>query len=214
MTDTTAQQYWEDFYADRDQVWTGKPNALLVREVESLTPGTALDVGCGEGGDAIWLARRGWRVVAADVSETALRRAAARAAEAGLADRIDWQHHDLSRTFPAGLFDLVSTQFLHSPVAPAGEREAILRRAARAVAPGGVLLIAGHSGWASWQHDAPADIHFPTTTEVVDALELEPGRWHVQRDELVHADVAGPDGQPGSRTDNLLRLHHLSPGRD
>jgi SAM-dependent methyltransferase len=203
---TPARQFWEGFYHDRDQVWTGKPNELLVREVDSMTPGTALDLGCGEGADAIWLAEHGWLVTATDVSTTALRRAAARAVDVGLAARIDWQHHDLSQTFPTGVFDLVSAQYLHSPVAPAGERETILCRAARVVAPGGVLLIAGHAGGPSWHHQASIDVHFPTTAEVVDSLGLQSGQWQVELDEIITCDLTGPDGQPGFRTDNLLRI--------
>jgi SAM-dependent methyltransferase len=206
MTETTAaQDFWEDFYQERDQVWTGKPNALLVREVAALPPGSALDVGCAEGADAIWLAERGWQVTGVDVSATALNRAAARAAEAGVTELIDFQRHDLSVSFPAGEFDLVSAQFLHSPIAPDGEREAILRRAAAAVAPGGVLLIVGHAGWPTWRHDHP-EVHLPTTAEVLEALRLEPGAWRVEVDELVTQDWPGPDGQPGSRVDNVLRI--------
>jgi 2-polyprenyl-3-methyl-5-hydroxy-6-metoxy-1,4-benzoquinol methylase len=127
MTDPSApdsaQQFWDGFYQEREHVWSGRPNPLLVREVASLTPGTALDLGCGEGADAIWLAEQGWRVTAVDISETALDRAAARAMEAGIRDGIVWTRHDLSQSFPAGVFDLVSAQFFHSPVAAADERE-------------------------------------------------------------------------------------------
>ncbi|WP_344278246.1 class I SAM-dependent methyltransferase [Streptomyces hebeiensis] len=205
-TDTVAQQYWEGFYGERDSVWSGRPNELLVREVEALTPGTALDLGCAEGGDAIWLARRGWRVTGADASATALRRAAARADEEGLGERIDFQRHDLSQGFPAGSFDLVSAQYLHSPVEQDGERTAILRQAARAVAPGGVLLIVGHAGWPSWEAEPPFDYHFPTTAEVLDSLGLEPGQWHVEVEELVTRDVTDPEGRPATRRDNVLKV--------
>ena len=70
MTETaqTAEEFWEGFYAERDQIWTGNTNKTLVREVTGMSPGTALDLGCGEGGDAIWLAAQGWRVTAVDVS--------------------------------------------------------------------------------------------------------------------------------------------------
>ena len=111
-----AERFWEDHYRRRERVWSGRANPVLVDVVGSLPPGTALDLGCGEGGDAIWLARQGWRVSAVDVSATALRRAAAYAATAGVADRIDFQQHDLARTFPAGAFNLVPTQYLQSPV--------------------------------------------------------------------------------------------------
>ena len=83
-----THEFWEQFYAEREQVWSGRPNVVLVEEIEGLAPGTALDLGCGEGADAIWLASRGWQVVAADISQAALDRAAAHAAAAGVGDRI------------------------------------------------------------------------------------------------------------------------------
>jgi SAM-dependent methyltransferase len=209
-TVTSAEQYWEERYQDEGRVWSGRPNPLLVREAEPLPPGTALDLGCGEGGDAIWLASQGWQVTAVDVSATALRRGADHARDAGLAAKIRWERHDLSRSFPAGSFDLVSAQFLHSPVAADGEREAILRRAAAAVAPGGILLVAGHAGWPSWQEEPPFDYHFPTTGEVLAALDLEPGRWHVELEEVVERDLPDPDGRPGRREDNILRVRRLA----
>jgi len=109
-----AERFWEDHYYRRERVWSGRPNPALVDVVGSLRPGTALDLGCGEGGDAIWLARQGWRVTAVDVSATALDRAAAEAATASVADRIDFRQHDLA--FLPGAFDLVSAQYLHSPI--------------------------------------------------------------------------------------------------
>lgn len=213
MTDTfpagPAQEYWEAFYQAEERRWKGTPNPLLVRETGSLPPGTALDLGCAEGADAIWLARRGWRVTAVDVSPTALRRAAAHAVAAEVADRVAWVCHDLSRSFPAGSFDLVSAQFLHSPVAARGERETILGRAAAAVAPGGTLLVAGHAGWPSWMDEPPFPYHFPTTSEVLDSLRLDPGRWQVEVEEVVERELAAPDGRPGRREDNVLRLRRV-----
>ncbi|MBB5957927.1 SAM-dependent methyltransferase [Saccharothrix tamanrassetensis] len=202
---TTAEQFWEGFYLERDQVWSGRPNPLLVREASTLTPGTALDLGCAEGGDAVWLAQRGWRVVGTDVSATALRRAAAHAADAGVADLIRWERHDLAQSFPGGTFDLVSAQFLHSPVALDGEREAVLRRAVGSVAAGGVLLIVGHAGWPTWMTEPPAEVHFPTTEEVLSSLRLD-DRWEVEVQELVDRELTGPEGQTGRRIDNVLRI--------
>ena len=201
-----TEEYWETFYRDRDQVWTGKPNELLVREVAHLTPGTVLDLGCGEGGDALWLAEQGWRVTAVDVSAVALDRGAARAAELGLAARVDWQRHDLARSFPTGVFDLVSAQFLHSSVAAEGEREGILARAARAVAPGGRLLVVGHAGWPTWlAHNPPVDYTFPTNADVLASLDLGP-EWVVEVDEAVEREVISPEHEHGTRTDVVLRL--------
>nr|MCW1958060.1 methyltransferase domain-containing protein [Mycobacterium sp.] len=130
---------WEDHYSARPQVWSGRVNAQLADIAPRLGGTTALDLGCGEGADAIWLAEQGWRVVAVDVSGTALSRARAAAASRGVAEHIDFQQHDLTRGFPDGSFDLVSAQFLHSTVDM--DRTAILRRAAAAVSPGGALLI-------------------------------------------------------------------------
>ncbi|HZF58086.1 MAG TPA: class I SAM-dependent methyltransferase, partial [Rubrobacter sp.] len=95
--DVEAKRFWEDHYRRRGRVWSGRPNPVLVDIVGSLRrPGTALDLGCGEGGDAIWLARQGWCVTAVDISATALDRAAVDAATAGVADRIDFRQHDLA----------------------------------------------------------------------------------------------------------------------
>jgi 2-polyprenyl-3-methyl-5-hydroxy-6-metoxy-1,4-benzoquinol methylase len=134
---------WEERYSGDGSVWSGNPNAQLVAEVAGLTPGTALDVGCGEGGDVIWLAAQGWRVTGADFSANGLARAARHAAEAGVADRTDWWQVD-ARTLDAGgrSFDLVTTHFLHPPD---GGMVDVTRRLAEAVAPGGRLLVVGHA---------------------------------------------------------------------
>jgi 2-polyprenyl-3-methyl-5-hydroxy-6-metoxy-1,4-benzoquinol methylase len=204
MTEAThTQAFWEDFYRERP-VWSGKPNALLVREVAALPPGTALDLGCAEGADAVWLAQGGWRVTAADVSPSALRRAAAHAAEAGVA--VDWQCHDLSRTFPDGTFDLVCAQYLHTPVEVDGERSAILRRASAAVAPGGVLLVIGHE-----KHERHPEADLPTTGEVLAGLDLDPAEWRVELEDVVERAVVDPDGRPGTRRDNVLRVRRTGP---
>ncbi|WP_156910636.1 class I SAM-dependent methyltransferase [Nocardia mangyaensis] len=207
MTETvpTAEQYWENFYREREQVWTGNPNPLLVREVHGLSPGTVLDLGCGEGADAIWLAEQGWRVTAVDVSATAMARGEQRAAAAGLT--IAWERHDLRATFPAGSFDLVSAQFLHSPVELPDERAGILRSAAAAVAPGGVLIVGGHAGWPSWADTPPHDYAFPTVEQVLEQLELAPGQWQVDTAELVHSASTSPDGVVGERADSVIRVH-------
>lgn len=103
-TDSTKSdaELWDERYRESHRIWSGKPNAALVREVEGLAPGRALDLGCGEGADAVWLAREGWQVTATDISRVALDRAAEHAADAGVADRIDWQFHDLGVSFPEG----------------------------------------------------------------------------------------------------------------
>ena len=134
---------WDERYSGDGTVWSGKPNAQLVTEASRLTPGTALDVGCGEGGDVIWLAQQGWTVTGADFSAAGLARAARHADDAGVGDRVDWWQVD-ARSFEAGgrTYDLVTTHFLHPPD---GGMVDVTRRLAQAVAPGGHLLVVGHT---------------------------------------------------------------------
>ncbi|KAB1914103.1 bifunctional 2-polyprenyl-6-hydroxyphenol methylase/3-demethylubiquinol 3-O-methyltransferase UbiG [Micromonospora sp. AMSO31t] len=141
---------WEERYSGAEKIWSGNPNAQLVAEVTGLTPGTALDVGCGEGGDVIWLARQGWRVTGADFSANGLARAARHAEQAGVADRTDWWQVD-ARTFAADgrSYDLVTSHFLHPPD---GGMVAVTRRLAEAVAPGGHLLVVGHAPHEAFTH--------------------------------------------------------------
>ncbi|MEV4888267.1 class I SAM-dependent methyltransferase [Nonomuraea sp. NPDC055795] len=201
------EEFWDARYSESTRIWSGEPNTMLVTEVEGMAPGRALDLGCGEGGDVVWLARRGWRVTGVDVSRVALERAGEHAKEAGVADLVDLRWHQLGESFPEGEFDLVSAAYLHSTVEMS--REAILRAAAAAVAPGGVLLVLGHSGWATWQHTPPPGVHFPTPQEVYDSLGLAQGEWVVERSGEFERSQNGPDGEPGTRTDNVLRVRRL-----
>ncbi|MBR7677707.1 methyltransferase domain-containing protein, partial [Streptomyces daliensis] len=81
--ETSDREFWDARYRENGQIWSGEPNEALVREVSGLAPGRALELGCGEGGDAVWLARQGWRVTATDISGVALARAEEHAARAG-----------------------------------------------------------------------------------------------------------------------------------
>ncbi|MFJ7203148.1 SAM-dependent methyltransferase [Streptomyces sp. NPDC098789] len=206
-TAATGAEFWDARYRESERIWSGNANAVLVREIDGVAPGRALDLGSGEGGDAVWLARRGWRVTATDISGVALERGAAHAAEAGVGDRIEWQRHDLAESFPAGEFDLVSASFLHSY----GDfpRERILRTAAASVAPGGVLLIVGHAGWATWQENTHPEVRFPTPEQVVAELELPDGAWEVLLAEEHERAQDRPDGRPGTRTDNAVKVRRL-----
>ncbi|GGZ17556.1 hypothetical protein GCM10010365_41780 [Streptomyces poonensis] len=134
---------WDERYAGQERFWSGNPNPQLVAVASGLTPGTALDVGCGEGGDVIWLAGQGWTVTGADFSANGLARAARHAEEAGVADRVDWWQVD-ARAFAADgrSYDLVTSHYLH---APDGGMVEVTRRLTDAVAPGGHLLVVGHA---------------------------------------------------------------------
>ncbi|MEU1616811.1 class I SAM-dependent methyltransferase [Streptomyces sp. NPDC005722] len=205
----TEAEFWDARYAGSDRVWSGNPNDVLVRETGGLKPGTALDLGCGEGADAVWLARQGWRVTAVDISRVALERAARHAEAEGIPDGlIDWQRHDLGETFPGGTYDLVSAQFLHSPHDM--PRERILRAAAAAVAPGGVLLVVGHAGFPAWETDPHPEVHFPTPQEVLESLGLPEGEWEVVLTDEHERIQNDPDGRPTTRVDNTLEIRRLA----
>lgn len=134
---------WDERYDGADAVWSGNANPQLVTEATKLPPGTALDVGCGEGGDVIWLAQQGWHVTGADFSAKGLARAAQHAKDAGVDDHTDWWQIDAREFDAAGRsYDLVTTHFLHLPD---GGMVDVIRPLAAAVAPGGHLLVVGHS---------------------------------------------------------------------
>ena len=201
--ESTAQQHWDRHYGERERIWSGRANKHLADVAGSVPPGRALDLGCGEGGDAIWLARNGWQVVATDISGVALQRAAEDAGD--LLERIDFQRHDLGESFPAGEFDLVSAQFLHSMVPL--DRTAVLRRAVGAVAPGGRLVIVDHGAAPPWSKHK--DYPFPTVDEVLASLDLDEG-WDRVRAEPVEREAEGPVGEHGHLIDNVMVLQRHS----
>ncbi|MBB6438565.1 class I SAM-dependent methyltransferase [Streptomyces candidus] len=202
--DPAVREEWDNRYADRQQLWSGRPNGALVAEVDGLVPGRVLDVGCGEGADAVWLARAGWDVTALEVSGVALGRAAGHARDAGVAVR--WVHAALTEAvLPPASFDLVSAQYpalLRTPDA-AAERALLA-----AVAPGGVLLLVHHAGMDTQQtHDSefdPADYVWPS---MVTAL-LTDG-WKVEVNE--ERPRVAPEGGAGAHHthDLVLRARRL-----
>lgn len=136
----TQAAEWDARYSERDAMWSGRPNGRLVAEVADLAPGRALDVGCGEGADTIWLAQRGWTVTAIDISDVALGRAREAAERDGVA--VEWVCGDVLLTpFPARSFDLVSMQY---PALPKASAETGVRALLDTVRPGGLLLAVYH----------------------------------------------------------------------
>lgn len=200
-----AEQFWEEHYRRRDQPWSGNPNAFLVEAVARRQPGTALEIGCGDGGDAIWLAGQGWRVKAADISEVALRRAVERASAAGVGDRVTFEQHDLSHTFPEGRFALVGAFYLHSQFA--FPRTQVLRNAARAVAPDGLLLIVEHASVAPWSWNQ--EQHFPSPEETLAALALDLVAWEIERLAAPSREATGPNGEVAAVKDNVIAIRRL-----
>jgi SAM-dependent methyltransferase len=168
------QASWEERYRGSAALWSGRVNPPLAAEAAGLAPGRALDVGCGEGGDVLWLAGRGWQVTGLDWSQVALDRAAAHAAAAGLTERVEWVQGDVhSWQAPLGAYDLVSGHFLHPRSA---QRGPLLARLAAAVAPGGTLLWVGHPYDRERAETWGAD-RFASASEV--AADLDPALWEV-----------------------------------
>ncbi len=178
LSEMFTQETWDARYAESERIWSGNPNPRLVDHAAGLPPGDALDVGCGEGADAVWLARQGWRVTAMDVSEVALGKAAAHAREAGVADRVTPLHHDLIAGGPLpGDYDLVSTQFMHPPPDLFDE---VYQRIGATVRPGGALLVVAHH-----PHDVESGVREPhgpdllfTPERVVQALGTDD--WEIR----------------------------------
>jgi trans-aconitate methyltransferase len=169
MNSAFGPQWWEDHYQGH-RTGHDAPSPQMVAEVTGLPVGTALDAGCGRGTDAVWLAGRGWRVTAVDVSPTAIGDARNRAA----AHDISWVVADLTTWQPPELYDLVVSQYVH-PTVPFG---AFVARLAEAVAPGGTLLVVGHD-----HADEHSGAHAPERASigadtVTGALTAE--RWEVE----------------------------------
>jgi hypothetical protein len=140
---------WDRRYASEPRRWSGQPNGTLVVEIEHVAPGSALDVGCGEGADAIWLAQRGWQVTAVDISQMALDRARRAAEDASV--KVDWIRADIAIKPPARRrYDLVS---VHYPALRHTPGDNTILSIIDAVAPGGTLLIVGHNLDGSDHHE-------------------------------------------------------------
>ncbi|MFN3339971.1 MAG: FAD-dependent oxidoreductase [Dietzia sp.] len=208
-------EYWEGQYADEGPRWSGAVNSTTAAVVAPLAVGSVLELGCGEGGDAVWLAEQGWRVTAVDLSPTAVSRGADAAATRGVAERIEWVAHDLSTWTTGERFDLVTASFFHSTVEL--PRTAILRRAAERVRSGGHLLLVSHvfetesdippwasrpgsgdegDGEAEGVNSAHSAAHheLPTPAEEVADLALDPEVWEVVLQEVRTRQAVGPDG--------------------
>lgn len=192
---------WDALYAEKDRIWSGDPNAALVAEMTDLSPGTALDIGCGEGADAIWLSQRGWEVTAIDVSSVALDRARNHGEHAGVV--VDWQVTSFTGMPSADVrFDLVIAFYAALPK----EGGAALSRLLMSVAPGGMLLFVHH---ADVDRERAVDQGFNPdlfldVEEVAAALGDD---WTLDAHEIRERDIAGGSGAHHTR-DVVLRARH------
>ncbi|GAA3240692.1 class I SAM-dependent methyltransferase [Pseudonocardia petroleophila] len=202
--DPAVRSEWDRRYADREQLWSGRPNGALVAELAGLAVGRVLDVGCGEGADAVWLARAGWDVTALEVSGVALERAAGHARDAGVT--VEWVHAGLAEAdLPPASFDLVSAQYPALLRTPDGAAE---RALLAAVAPGGVLLVVHHAGIETHGADTgefdPADYVWPSMVAA-----LLDDDWEIEVDE--QRPRVAPEGGAGAHhaEDVVLRARRL-----
>jgi SAM-dependent methyltransferase len=183
-------QAWDKRYGGRELLWTSEPNRFLVAESTAIAPARALDIACGEGRNAVWLAERGWQVTGVDFSKVALEKARALSRARGV--RAEWVAADLLDYEPeAAAFGLVIAFYLQLPPS---ERTPIVARAAGAVAPGGTFLIVGHDS-ENIEHghggpQVPAVLY--TTQDIVG--DLRGSGLTIERAERVERPVETPDG--------------------
>ena len=211
----SALAWWEARYAGSDGIWSGRVNAVLAEVAADLPRGggRALDLGCGEGGDVVWLAEQGWTATGVDLSSTAVVRAERAADAAGVADRTAFVAADLATWTPAPgqRFDLVTASFLQSwPVEI--PRDAILHRATSFVAPGGHLLVTAHA--APPHAGLPEEFRsyrFPTPEQDLAAMGLDDG-WQVVVAEGRPRTTTGPDGHRHDTVDGVVLVRRRPDG--
>ncbi|WCN82059.1 class I SAM-dependent methyltransferase [Micromonospora sp. LH3U1] len=196
------ERHWHQGHHDRPGAMSGSPaHPYLARETSGLVPGSALDAGCGAGAEAIWLASHGWQVTAVDIASEPLTRAAERAGDSGVSERVRWVEADLTTWDPRAQFDLVTTHYAH----PAMPQLAFYDRISAWVAPGGTLLIVGHlhtSGATGHGHHPPDEASV-TLADITAGLDST--RWEITTAEEHHRTVTGPGGQGNTLHDVVVR---------
>lgn len=193
-----AATFWDEVHASRA---TGsRPNVRLTETVTGLPPGDALDLGCGDGADALWLAGQGWRVTAVDISAVAVERLAG--------DRVSAVRHDLHTSFPHGEFDLICAHYLHTPFDL--DRAAVLRSAAHALRPGGRLLVVDHGSTAPWSWNQDPGVRYPSPREVAEGIDLDAVTWTVERADAPRRIATGPGGQTAEVVDHVLLIRRTA----
>ena len=204
MTDF-GRAFWQRHWAERETRETPTPHPYLATETARLTPGTALDAGCGAGAEALWLASQGWHVTAADISASALDEAKRHEAAAGPTTPIEWIEADLSRWNPDRTWSLVVTSYAHAEIG----QLALYERLASWVAPGGTLLIVGHAAsehQGEGQHAAHP--HEATVTREAIAGLFAAADWSFETS-TEHTRTARPGGTSVELRDVVVRARRL-----
>lgn len=232
MTQPQPAEFWEQRYADAGPVWSGRVNRTLADAVVDLPPGRSLDLGCGEGGDVLWLAERGWLASGIDFSRTAVARAEQAAADRGLppervhfiaADLADWAERPAEVDGSPEPFDLIAASFLQSPIEL--PRSRVLQAAAARLATGGHLVLVTHAAPPPWvaehrgeEHGGGASgdgasggratgggpKHFHTPESELEVLALDPAGWRVVVAEVREREATSPEGEPAVLQDTLV----------
>ncbi|MEZ0578600.1 cyclopropane-fatty-acyl-phospholipid synthase family protein [Nocardioides sp. MH1] len=213
LREALTREFWDERYGGSDRVWSGNPNRRLVEQTADLTPGHALDVGCGEGADAIWLAEQGWQVTAVDVSRVALQRTVQHAIERKVDNRVKVGEYDVLGTHPPHHrrrregYDLVSAHFMH---VPREDFDDVYRKLAAAVATDGRLLVVAHH-----PHDVDSGVRRPhgpgllfPPEQLLATLGLEGGSsddWAIEVAEVQDREQQTDDG-PMAVRDTVVRL--------
>ncbi len=197
-----AQAFWDGVYRGRDPSRHGEPHPALREALAPIRPGRALELGCGDGTTAVWLAARGWTVTAVDISGVALDAAAERARRAGVSSRITWQRADLRDWTTRETFDLVTALFLHTPLEL--DAPAVLARAAAAVRADGTLLTVGHFTLPPWAWDPHDTDGLLSASELSTALGVHEPGWRTVLAKEVPRALTGHDGQAGTVLDAVL----------
>lgn len=206
MIQPQSQAEWDARYQEKDRLWSGNPNAMLLEYASDIPPGTALDVGCGEGADALWLAQRGWKVTGIDLSTVAIERAKERAAVQNSNAEFLVSDAQAYAEEAAGRFDLVTAFFLHSR--DEDQRAATMRVLARFVKPEGRILVVSHAAMPPWsKHHEHADGSPRSTFKITaksEIADLGIADWLIDVAEEKERTATGPEGEDATLLDSVV----------
>lgn len=212
MEQPQSQSEWDERYSEKERIWSGNPNEMLVRYASRLEPPTAgretaIDVGSGEGADAIWLAQNGWKTTGIDLSSVAVNRAR----ESAAVQNLDVEFHvaDVAQYAreSGARYDLVTVFFLHSRDEEA--RAATMRSIPQLVAPDGQLLVVSHAAMPPWsrhhhhEDGSPRSAPNATAASEISALGLD-ANWNIEVAEEVERPATSPDGEEAALLDAVL----------